>query len=62
MDNIVEERVVIGGETNIGATISYSDKSKKRPCSIVQGLGNMVQSAVLGTFFTLDFDIARAKC
>ena len=40
MDNIVEERVVIGGETKIGATISYSDKSKKRPLVLlIMGTG-----------------------
>lgn len=40
MDNIVEERVIIGGETKIGATISYSDKSKKRPLVLlIMGTG-----------------------
>lgn len=40
MSSIIEERVIIDGENKIGATISYLDKSKKRPLVLlIMGTG-----------------------
>lgn len=42
MHNIMEEKVIIDGETKIGATISYKNKDKKRPLVLlIMGTGKM---------------------
>ena len=42
MDNIIDERVVIDSNIKIGATISYIDKSAKRPLVLlIMGTGTM---------------------
>lgn len=42
MDNIIDERVVINSDIKIGATISYIDKSVKRPLVLlIMGTGTM---------------------
>jgi len=53
MSSIVEERVIIDGENKIGATISYLDKSKKRPLVLlIMGTGKMDRDGNMKGFKT----------